>query len=220
MTFSIVARDATTGALGVATATGGPVVGSLVPHARAGLCAIVTQAHTNPLYAADGLALLESGLSPEAAIARLTQGDSLAERRQVAIIDAQGRMAGWTGAACLPAAGHVLHEGLAVAGNMLADHGVLAAMAQGFAGAEGSSLAGRLLAAMQAGQGAGGDYRGARSAALKVYTSEPYPAVDLRIDWSETPIDDLARLFAEVCEGAYADFVRTLPTRANPAGLA
>ncbi|GLQ57859.1 DUF1028 domain-containing protein [Devosia nitrariae] len=213
MTFSIVARDPATRALGVATATGGPVVGSLVPHARAGVGAIATQASTNGLYAYDGLdALARPGADAQTVLDQLVAGDPQRERRQCLIIDFAGSAAVWTGSACEPYADARIGSDVAVGGNLLADAGVLQAMLEAFAATSGA-LEDRLLAALTAGEHAGGDRRGTRSAALKVYTNDPFPATDLRADWSEQPIADLGAILAATREPGYADFFNRLPRR-------
>lgn len=213
MTFSIVARDPETGAMGVATATGGPVVGSLVPHARAGIGAIATQSQTNPHFGFDGLTLLadETRVAQDVLDA-LIAGDAGRERRQCIVLDRRGATAGWTGSECVDVAAHQTLENVAVAGNFLADADVLDAMLGAFAAARGR-LEDRMLAALTAGADRGGDRRGIRSAALKVYDRHPYPAVDVRSDWSETPVADLARILAATRAPDYADFFEALPGR-------
>lgn len=213
MTFSIVARDPDTGALGVATATGGPVVGSLVPHARAGVGAIATQASTNGLYAYDGLdALARPGADAQGVLDALVAGDEGRERRQCLIIDNAGRTAVWTGAECGQHADARTGANVAVGGNLLAGGAVIEAMLEAFAGTSGA-LEDRLLAALVSGEGAGGDRRGTRSAALKVYLRAPFPAVDLRADWSPTAVADLAEVLAATRDPSYAEFFANVPTR-------
>lgn len=215
MTFSLVARDPHSGAVGVACATGGPVVGSLVPHAAAGVGAIATQGNTNAFYAFDGLALLaDAALPAEVVLQRVLAGDAGRDRRQCIMVDRQGRTAAWTGPACGPHAGALTEAGLAVAGNMLSTDTVLAAMVAAYRQG-GSELGDRLLAALRAGEAAGGDERGIRSAALKVYTGEPYPALDLRADWSLRPLDDLAATLEAVRAPGYASFFEAIPARAR-----
>jgi uncharacterized Ntn-hydrolase superfamily protein len=216
MTFSIVARDPETGAFGVATATGGPVVGSLVPHAAAGVGAIATQCYTNAFYAFDGLALLaDPELAASAVLPRLLARDAGRDRRQCIMVDREGRTATWTGLACRPHADALAEPGVAVAGNMLSTDAVLGAMLDAFRQAPGE-LGDRLLAALLAGEGAGGDERGIRSAALKVYTTEPYPALDLRADWSTRPLEELTAILEAVRAPDYAEFFAGIPRRAEP----
>lgn len=213
MTFSIVARDEETGAIGVATATGGPVVGSLVPHVAARTGAVATQGYTNPLYGGDGLALLEKGETASRAVERLIEGDGDRARRQVIVIDNRGRTGGWTGAALTPQAGMILEDGVGVAGNLLTDAGVLDAMLGAYKAARAEPLERRLLAALAAGEAGGGDARGARSAAILTYTDQPYPRYDLRIDFAPDPIVALVALLAEVDGPDYGNFYDGLPRR-------
>lgn len=213
MTFSIVARDPKTGAVGVATATGGPVVGSLVPHARAGVGAIATQSRTNPYFGFDGLDLLDApGITAQDVLARLLADDPDRDERQCIVLDRHGTAAGWTGPRCAEAAADIVRENVALAGNYLADAEVLGAMLSAFTAAEGK-LEDRLMRAMTAGAASGGDRRGTRSAALKVYDRQPYPAVDIRADWSPTPVEELARVLAATREPDYAEFFEALPRR-------
>lgn len=213
MTFSIVARDPKTGVFGVATATAGPMVGALVPHARARVGAVATQAMTNPYLALDALDALEhlpASTALDAALAR----DKEADRRQVVLVDSRGEVAGWTGPACTAHAGHVLGAGVAVAGNMLAGPGVLPAMMAAFEAGTGH-LAERLLAALVAGAAAGGDSRGIGSAALKLQGGEAYPDLDLRIDLSAEPLADLTHLLGQALSGSYAEFFAQVPRRSG-----
>lgn len=212
MTFSIIALDRTTGAFGVATATGGPAVGSLVPHARSGVGALATQGYTNPLYAYDGLAALEAGQGAEAVIYALTTADPGREKRQVILLDRTGHAAGWSGSALTAAAAMHLETDLAIAGNLLANPEIIPAMAEAYLRATGP-LELRLLAALTAGDIAGGDARGIQSAAIKICTDQPYPLIDVRVDYSLNPLDDLSTLLEKVRTGSYADFVAELPRR-------
>ncbi|WP_224701604.1 DUF1028 domain-containing protein [Devosia aquimaris] len=212
MTFSIVARDPQTGALGIATATAGPMVGALVPHGRSGLGAVATQAMTNPYLAIDTLALLDAEPA-EAALRAALAMDPEAGRRQIIVVDSHGRVAGWTGESCVPHAGHLLGDGVAVAGNMLAGSDVLQAMLETFRGETAHGLAQGLLRALMAGAAAGGDSRGTGSAALKVYGAEAYPDLDLRIDAADDPMAALDRLFTEAHSGGYAAFFAGVPRR-------
>lgn len=212
MTFSILAHDRITGAFGVATATGGPAVGSLVPHARAGAGALATQGYTNPLYAHDGLAALEAGQGADAVVYALTTADPERNRRQLIVLERTGHAAGWSGPDLTDSVAMHLETGLAIAGNLLAGADVVPAMAEAFLSATGP-LELRLLAALIAGDAAGGDRRGIQSAAIKIYADQPYPAIDARVDFSANPLDDLATVLEKVRIGDYADFVATLPRR-------
>lgn len=213
MTYSIVALDRETGALGVATATAGPCVGSLVPHIQAGVGAVATQAMTNPYLAFDSLDHL-SAADARSALARALADDDGRDLRQIILVDRHGDSAGWTGQACQAYAGHHTGNGFAVAGNILAGPRVLQAMAAAYA-REGS-FAERLMNSLADGAAAGGDSRGLGSAALKIFTSQRYPSTDLRIDLSDNAIEDLIALFAETSQGSYAAFMREIARRAPP----
>jgi len=212
MTFSIVARDPQTGALGIATATAGPMVGALVPHIRSGLGAAATQAMTNPYLAIDTLALIE-GQGAEVALQMALGRDSGADQRQIIVIDASGIAAGWTGADCVPYAGHLTAAGVAVAGNMLAGPAVLDDMLAAYRADHPGGFAARLLRALLAGAAAGGDSRGIGSAALRVHGSETYADLDLRVDAGDHPLAALEHLFALASSGPYAEFFAEAPRR-------
>ncbi|HEX5496629.1 MAG TPA: DUF1028 domain-containing protein [Mycobacteriales bacterium] len=199
MTFSIVGYDEPTRSWGVAVASKFLAVGALVPWGRAGVGAIATQAAVNVAYGPAGLALLEAGATAEAAVARMTQADAGREHRQVGAVDAHGRAATFTGSACLDWAGGVAAPGMAVQGNILAGPGVLAAVVDAYRAAPGP-LAHRLVAAIAAGDRAGGDARGRQGAAVRVwreggsYGGALDIAVDLRVDDHAEPVGELARL--------------------------
>ncbi|MFP9136961.1 DUF1028 domain-containing protein [Devosia sp. XGJD_8] len=212
MTFSIVARDPDTGALGIATATAGPMVGALVPHGRSRVGAVATQAMTNPYLAIDTLALLDEHPAAAALQAALAR-DTEARQRQVIVVDANGASEGWTGERCVPYAGHLTAAGVALAGNMLTGPAVLDEMLAGYHCQHKAGFAGRLLAALLAGAAAGGDSRGIGSAALRVYTTQAYPDLDLRVDASDEPMAALEQLFALATSGPYAEFFAQVPRR-------
>ena len=212
MTFSIIARDPKTGAFGVASATGGPCVGVYVPHAAAGIGALATQGDTNPIYGSDGLALLADRLSAQEVVEMLTGADPGSARRQLMVIGVEGPPAIFTGHKALPFAGGIAGRDFAVAGNMLARDAVLDATAAAFE-ASAEPLPERLLSAMAAGEAAGGDTRGIRSAALRMYTTEAYPAIDCRVDLSDHPLTDLSHVLEAYRRGEYAEFVAQRPRR-------
>lgn len=213
MTFAIVAREAGTGRLGVAAATGLVAIGALVPHLRGGVGAVATMGQTtNPFFGPAGLDRLAAGEAPDAAIDAMTGADPGRAERQVIAVDAQGRTAGWTGAANTQAMAHRGETGLAVAGNMLASGGVLEAMRTAFRAADGA-LADRLLAALAAAEAEGGDSRGACSAVLMVEGARGYPCVDLRADHHGAPVEELARLLAVHREAPMRGFMARLPRR-------
>ena len=218
MTWSIVARDPGSGAFGVAVATRFFAVGALCPFADGGIGAGATQALINPLYAIDALRLLREGLDANAVVQHLTAADAGRATRQFHLQDAAGRIAAYTGADCVPWCGHVVHAGFSVAGNMLTGPEVIAETARVFEAGAALPLAQRLIAALRAGEAAGGDKRGKQSAALRIHTSEPYPALDLRVDDHADPLAELARLEA-VSRERFVHFAGCLPTRAVPAGI-
>src|SRR3990167_6409189 len=166
-TFSIVAYDPATGDLGVAVASKFPAVGAMVPYARAGVGAVATQAAANLRFGSEGLKLLESGLTPQQAIEKLVENDPGRGDRQMGLVDARGRSAAWTGKDCFSFAGHIVGENYSVQGNILTGREVLVAMSETFTSARGT-LTERLMAAVEAGDAAGGDQRGKESAAMLV----------------------------------------------------
>jgi uncharacterized Ntn-hydrolase superfamily protein len=198
-TYSLVACDLDAGQWGVAVQSKFLAVGSVVPWAEPQAGAVATQAYANPRYGPDGLALLRQGLSAEEAVSRLTEADDGRDERQLGVVDAQGRAATYTGSSCLDWAGGRAGDGYAAQGNILVSEATVDALADTFASTEGT-LAERLLAALAAGQAAGGDSRGQQSAALLVverdggYAGLSDTLVDLRADDHERPIEELARL--------------------------
>jgi len=199
LTFSIIALNSKTKALGVCVSTAVPAVGSVVPHVEVGVGAIATQAQTNVFYGTEGLRLLKKGFSPQAALELMLRGDLDREKRQVIIIDVHGRTAAFTGKETVEWKGHIVGKDYAVAGNMLTGSHVLKAMAERFEGSE-ENLAERLLNALEAGQDAGGDKRGRMSAALLVaderWITSTRPILDLRVDVHHDPVRELRRVYA------------------------
>jgi len=218
MTWSIIAKDPESGALGVAIATRFFAVGALCPHGSGRIGALSTQAFTNPLYGMDGLVLLAEGRSASEIVGILTGADPGRERRQLHVIDREGRTAAHTGRECTGWCGHVMDEGVSVAGNMLVGSAVIEATLDAFGRRKDLSFAERLLAALDAGQAEGGDKRGRQSAALKIWRAEPYPVLDLRVDDHPEPLTELRRLHG-VAHERFMAFVEALPTRADPAGI-
>lgn len=194
MTFSIVARCSQTGDLGIAVCTAIPAVGAINPFAKARVGAIATQAWSNPYLGIDGLDLLAQGLSAPQVLERLLDADADRENRQLAIVDAHGGVAGYTGSQVQPWKGHLEGDGYVVAGNLLVNNATIKAMAEAFEAAQGQ-LGQRLLKALEAGQAAGGDRRGKVSAALRVVRDEAYPYFDLRVDEHPEPVAELRRIF-------------------------
>lgn len=193
-TFSIVAYSPQTGELGVAVSTAIPAVGAINPFAKARVGAIATQAWSNPYLGIDGLSLLEQGLLAAEVLEQLLEVDIEKERRQLSIVDAYGRVAAFTGKEVQPEKGHHKGKGYVVAGNLLASAETIRVMAETFETARGS-LGERLLIALEAGQGVGGDKRGKVSAALLVVRNEEYPYIDLRVDEHTNPVAELRRIF-------------------------
>jgi uncharacterized Ntn-hydrolase superfamily protein len=217
MTWSIVARSKS-GAFGVAIASRFFAVGALCPHAHSGIGALATQALVNPLYGPRGLNMLSQGLSAADVVYALTDADGGRQHRQLHVIDAEGNIAAHTGVECIDWCGHVTGDDFSVAGNMLAGPQVIEDTAQAYDAGSDLPFAERLIAAMQAGEAAGGDKRGKQAAALLICAAESYPFLDLRIDDHPDPLDELLRLYVKSLE-RYQPFVACLPSRARPAGL-
>ncbi|MFZ4757933.1 MAG: DUF1028 domain-containing protein [Burkholderiaceae bacterium] len=217
MTWSIVARDTASGAFGVAVATRFFAVGALCPHADGGVGALATQALINPTFGARGLRLLREGMPAAVVLDALLGTDPGRESRQVHLQDARGGIAVHTGADCVPWCGHAVHHGFSVAGNMLAGPQVIAETARVFAASHALPFPRRLIEAMKAGEAAGGDKRGRQSAALRIHTTEEYPALDLRVDDHTDPLAELERLEA-VSRERFVHFATFFATRAEPGG--
>jgi uncharacterized Ntn-hydrolase superfamily protein len=201
MTFSIVARHPETGDLGIAIASKALAVGAIAPYARAGVGAISTQAMPNVAYGPDGLARLAAGEAAKSALAALVAADSMRAHRQAGIVDATGRAATFTGAACMDWAGGRVAPDVAVQGNILVGPEVVDRMLATWQAATGS-FPRRLLAALRAGDAAGGDSRGRQSAALLVVREKGGLAglndrwIDLRVDDHTDPTAELDRLLS------------------------
>jgi len=205
VTFSIIARDPDSAAFGVAVSTAVPCVGAVVPHARSGVGAIATQSYTNVDLGIEGLRLLEHGISPRAALEALLAEDDGRDLRQVAGIDARGRTFAYSGKDCVDWFGSREGADYSVQGNMLAGPHVIEAMAGAFESSAGKWLGVRLMAALEAGQAAGGDKRGRQSAALLVtpqvvargggdFDPRTY-RLDIRVDEHADPVPELRRIF-------------------------
>jgi uncharacterized Ntn-hydrolase superfamily protein len=198
-TYSIVARDATTGELGVAVQSHWFSVGPIVAWGEAGVGVIAPQSFVDPAYGPLGLTLLGAGKTAPEALAGLLAADAGRDVRQVAILDASGRVATHTGKSCIEAAGHVTGDGFSVQANLMASDKVWPAMARAFQGTRGD-LAERMLAALEAAEAEGGDIRGRQSAALLIVnarsTGRPWAdkTFDLRIEDHPEPLKELRRL--------------------------
>jgi uncharacterized Ntn-hydrolase superfamily protein len=219
MTFSIVARDPETRAVGVAVQSKFIGVGAVVPFAAADAGAVATQSFANVEYGPEGLDLLRRGYDADAVVETLTAGDAEAESRQVGVVGRDGSVAAFTGEECLDVAGDLQGETYTVQGNILENEATLTAMAEAFESADGG-LPERLIASLYAGNEAGGDARGQQSAAL--YVAKPEGGydggndrwVDVRVDDHEQPIAELERVFklydVTLLERAAPEETRTL----------
>jgi uncharacterized Ntn-hydrolase superfamily protein len=215
MTWSILARDPATGEVAVAVASRFLAAGALCPLVEGGIGAACTQALVNPFLAPDALARLRAGEAPGPALAALVAADAGRGTRQLHVLAADGRIAQHTGADCVAWCGHLAGPDVSVAGNMLAGPQVLERTRETFLATGGLPLAERLLAAMEAGEAAGGDRRGRQSAAIRVASRDPYPDLDLRVDDHPDPLAELRRLHA-VWRGYLRHFRRFLPGRDHP----
>lgn len=200
-TFSIVAFDSETGEWGIAVQSRVIGVGAIVPFGEAGAGAIATQALANTAWGTDGLEKLRAGESASDVVRALRESDPEAAQRQIGVVDARGRAANFTGEKCLPWAGARTGRGYTVQGNLLAGRAVIDEMARAFEQAPGE-LGARLIAALEAGQAAGGDRRGMQSAALLIvrakagYAGQSDRYRDIRVDDHEAPIAELKRIYA------------------------
>ena len=196
-TFSVTARCPETGDLGVAVSTCEICVGWIVPFVRASVGAIASQARSNPYFGIDGLRLLASGMSATEVLEELLASDEEVDReqRQLAIVDAGGHAAAYTGPHCQPWAGHLVSDGVVAAGNLLMGASTVDTMMERFQTTTGEPLAERLMTALEAGQAAGGDRRGRLSASLHVSRTGEWPWVDVRVDCHPDPVAELRQIF-------------------------
>jgi uncharacterized Ntn-hydrolase superfamily protein len=221
VTFSIVAADPEAGDWGVAVASRFPCVGAVVPWAKAGVGAVATQSWANTALGPEGLGLMGEGVPAEEALRRLLDEDEGREDRQVGFVDAAGRAATFTGSRCMAWAGGATGPGFAAQGNILVGEPIVAELARVYAATEGD-LCDRLLAALLAGDAAGGDRRGRQSAALLVvregggYEGRNDRYIDLRVDDHPEAPHELARLF-EVWDATM--LIRDDPLLAADSGL-
>jgi len=200
-TYSIVARDAATGDMGVAVQSHWFSVGSVVTWAEAGVGAVATQSFVDPGYGMRGLDLMRRGIAATAALEQLVKADAQRDGRQVAMIDERGRVSAYTGKSAIAAAGHHVGTGYSVQANLMANDKVWPAMARAYESTRGD-LAERMLAALDAAQGVGGDIRGRQSAALLIVkargTGKPWAGADrvfdVRVEDHPQPLAELRRL--------------------------
>ena len=217
MTWSVVARSES-GSFGVAVASRFFAVGALCPHARSNVGALCTQALVNPLLAAPSLDGMAGGHEPMELLSAIMGADAGQSQRQIHLIDAMNRGAAHTGADCVDWCGHTLRSGFSVAGNMLAGPQVIEATADAYESGVSLPFAQRLMAAMLAGEAAGGDKRGKQAAALLIYDGQDYPTLDIRVDDHADPLTELRRLY-DVSLERFQPFVTCLPSRESPAGV-
>jgi uncharacterized Ntn-hydrolase superfamily protein len=218
MTWSLIARDPATKQFGIAVATKNFAVGCRVPNIASGVGAVATQALSNPFYGVDGLKLLHDGKSAAEIVKTLVAGDDGREHRQLHVIDAAGRIAAHTGKECVDWCGSTSGEGFSVAGNMLAGPAVIQETAKTYMANATMPFARRLIAALKAGEAAGGDKRGKQSAAVLIYGEEDWPDLDLRVDDHTDPLTELERLEA-VSRERWVHFAKFLPSKRNPVGI-
>lgn len=218
MTWSIVARDERTGAFAVAVTTCAFAVGARVPAGGGRIGALASQAFTNPLYMVDGLRFLQEGRSAHEIVSILTNSDEGRAHRQLHVIDREGGIAQYTGSECIHWCGAVSAPSVSIAGNMLAGPDVVEDSLSAYLDRPSSDFDERLLAALEAGQRAGGDKRGKQSAALKIWHVEPFPIIDIRVDDHAEPLLELRRLLA-VAHERFVPFQAACATRLIPAGM-
>ena len=218
MTWSVVAQDPETGAFAVAVATRALAVGASCPFVRSGVGAVSTQSITNRYLGPAVLDAMARGLPPADAIEGALAGDAGRGIRQVHAVDRHGRAAAHTGANCVEWCGDAAGGRVSVAGNMLAGPAVVADTLARFEAEAALPLPERLLAAMDAGEAAGGDKRGRQSAALVLATTEDFPDLSLRVDDHPAPLAELRRLLA-LWRREREPGLRTAPRKADPSGL-
>ncbi len=216
MTFSVLALDSRDGAIGCAAMTGNLAVGAWVLRAAAGVGAVATQGlSVSPLWGDEALAGLAAGERPLAIVARLVERDRGSALRQLSVLDTQGEGAAWTGERNEDVKGHRIGEGYVVAGNWLADRAVLDGMQRRLDGPREQPFSQSLLSVLEAGYEAGGDARGALSAALRV-VAEDRPPMDLRVDHDSAPLVRLSALHDMATSPPYRDWLTSLPTLKDP----
>jgi uncharacterized Ntn-hydrolase superfamily protein len=217
MTWSIVAHEPATGAFAVAVATRAFAVGANCPYVRAGVGAVSTQSLTNRYLGPAVLDLMEGGLAPSEAIDRALAPDEGRHLRQVHAVDRMGRTAAWTGRHCVTWCGEWTAEHVSVAGNMLASAEVVGATFDTFRARTDLELPERLMAALEAGEAAGGDRRGKQSAAMLLTTTEDFPDLNIRVDDHADPLPELHRLLA-LWRQHWPSRQPWAPSKANPSG--
>ena len=218
MTWSVIFRERDTRRIAIAVATRSFAVGSSVPNIAPQKGAVCTQAMTNPLYGPDGLSLIRRGIGAADVVQLLIKPDAGRAHRQLHVLGADDRFAAHTGAECVPWCGHWTGDDFSAAGNMLAGPRVISESVRVLRERSDLALPRRMIAAMKAGENAGGDKRGKQSAALVIYGDQDYAELDLRVDDHVEPLLELARLEA-VSRERWTHFRPFMPTRQNPAGV-
>jgi uncharacterized Ntn-hydrolase superfamily protein len=215
MTWSLIARDGHR--FGIIVATRFFAVGMLCPHIASRVGAVATQALLNPFYGVEGLAMLREGAAAAHVVARLTAADDGRDQRQLHVMDAAGRSAAHTGKACVDWCGHLVGDGFSVAGNMLVGERVVTDTAAAWESNAALPFPRRLIAAMKAGEAAGGDKRGKQSAALVIHGEEAWPDLELRVDDHADPLAELTRL-EQVSRERFVHFARYMARHDNRTG--
>lgn len=218
MTWSIVAKDPSTGSFAVAVTTCAFAVGARVPHGCGCIGAVATQSFVNPFIGIDGLRLLQEGRSAKEALDIVVAADPGASNRQAHIIDRDGRTAVFTGADCVDWCGSEAADNVSVAGNMLSGPRVVGDTLASYLAHPHLDFDDRLITALEAGERAGGDKRGRQSAAIRIWGGEAYPAIDIRVDDHPEPLIELRRLW-RIAHQRYVPFQAAGPTRALPGGV-
>lgn len=218
MTFSIVARCPRTGEFGISAITALPAVGKLLTHAAPGAGAIATQARLNPYLGIDGIRYLQHGMTSAQTVRALANTDPRMDRRQLGVIDREGRTAIWTGENCKSWAGGQSHQDFCVQGNRLEGPEVVEAAVKAFCRRPDAPLVERLIEALAAGTGWGGDRKDERSSTVYVVSTEEYPLWDIRVDDHDDPVGELFRLHGVFGE-KLLPHIRRMATRHNPAGI-
>ncbi|MFJ7726404.1 DUF1028 domain-containing protein [Neobacillus sp. NPDC097160] len=195
MTFSVAGRCSATGAFGVIVTSSSPSVGARCPWVKTGVGAILTQNVTDPRLASVGFSVLEGGFDAESTIRSMKEASPFPEYRQLAVVDSKGSSAAFTGNKALGVHGEFCAQNVASIGNLLSDPAIPEAMGRAFLQTEGQPLTDRLILALEKGFQMGGELDQERSIGLLVFTDEPFAYVDLRVDYSEQPLEDLKRLW-------------------------
>lgn len=216
MTYSLIAKD-TDGSIGLIVASKFFACGAVVPF-LSGSVAVASQAFCNPIWGTEGRARMMAGENAETVLQDLAARDEGRAIRQAHMMDAQGGFAAYTGAECVDWAGHILGENHSVAGNMLAGPRVIEATSEAYLANATLPFAERLIAAMVAGEDAGGDKRGRQSAGLAIHRGEDHPWLDLRADDHADPLAELTRLW-EVAQERYVHFAKGMPSAEHFSGF-